>query len=476
MRMEEKNGENNTPEPAGNARCPTCDTLNTAGATICIMCGSALPEAADLPAAEETPPPTPAHTPAQPTAETALAAAPEPARSPPGQDEPPSPEPAISPPAAVFRPGTQTEVIESVMRERQSSTVTWMTIIIFIITAMIGYLILQYAEPVTSLALFPTLTPVPPSATLTPTPTSVPTETPEPTATPTETPIPTATATPRPPRTHPIAAGETLFGLSLFYDVSLEAIANQNGFSLDTPLQVGQVIEVPWPTATPPLAAIEMEINGEVVIADPTDCDRVEIQAGDSIAAIAARNNLNFELLMRVNRLTENSNLRPGDTMCIPNVIYGGVLPPTPGPSPTPQPTSYPGGPELLYPPEDMVYADLDRPVILQWVAEKDLGPQEWYMVEVTDISVIGNPPHLGFTRQNNYQLPDSWRPTEEKEHRYRWRVSIAQVTGRRADGGFIFTFGGRNSRDAHFIWLGAISTPTPRPTATPTVTPDAEG
>jgi LysM repeat protein len=286
--------------------------------------------------------------------------------------------------------------------------------------------------------------------------------------------VPTATATARPPRTHPIAAGETLFGLSLFYDVSLEAIANQNGFNVSAPLQVGQVIQVPWPTATPPLTAIEMEINGEAVIADPTDCERVEIQAGDSIAAIAGRYNINFELLMRVNRLTENSNLRPGDTMCIPNVIYGGVLPPTPGPSPTPQPTSYPGGPTLLYPPEDSRFTDLDQPVILQWVAVKDLGPQEWYLVEVTDQSIIGSPPLLGFTRQNSFQLPESWRPTDEEEHRYRWRVSIVKVTGRRADGGFIYTFGGRNSADAHFIWLGAIPTPTatPSPTPRPSVTP----
>ncbi|MCA9994071.1 MAG: hypothetical protein KDE29_23985, partial [Anaerolineales bacterium] len=83
-----------------------------------------------------------------------------------------------------------------------------------------------------------------------------------------------------------------------------------------------------------------------------------------------------------------------------------------------------------------------------------------------------GSPVHQGFTRQNSFRLPDTWRPIVAEEHRYRWRVSIVSVTGQRQDGGFIYTFGGRASQDGYFTWLGAVPTPTPTPTPLPSATP----
>lgn len=453
--MAEYPKEATPPEETG--RCPNCDTLNPPQTTTCIMCGTPLvAEAAVTPAPEAKPEEVTADGPATPAV-----------------PEPVAPTPAAVSPAPEPFDLERPAVIESVMIERQSSIVSWLTGVFIIFTAILAMLVWQNAEPVTSLALFPTLTPLPPTITLTPTQTLVPTETPVPSETPTLTPSPAPTETPRPPRQHPVAAGETLYGLSLFYDVGMEIIASLNGFTVQTPLQAGTVLEVPWPTATPPLVPVEMEIGGEQVIADPTDCNRVEIQAGDSIAAVAGRHNVNFELLMRVNRLTPESTLRPGDTICIPEVVFGGVLPPTPGPSPTAAPTSFPEGPQLLYPPDGTRILSLaDEPIILQWLAVKDLAPDEWYMVEVTDLDIFDSPPHHGFTRQNNFTIPDTWRPTVVEEHQFRWRVSIVRVTGQRQDGAFIYTFGGRPGEEATFFWMGAIPTATPRPTLTPTPTP----
>jgi hypothetical protein len=45
-------------------------------------------------------------------------------------------------------------------------------------------------------------------------------------------------------------------------------------------------------------------------------------------------------------------------------------------------------------------------------------------------------------------------------------------VTGQRADGDFIYKYGGRSSEDAFFAWLGAVPTATPTATPTPTQTP----
>jgi hypothetical protein len=52
------------------------------------------------------------------------------------------------------------------------------------------------------------------------------------------------------------------------------------------------------------------------------------------------------------------------------------------------------------------------------------------------------------------------------------WLVSIVHVTGRRSDGGLIYTFGGNSSRPSFFLWQGAVPTATPNPTATPTPEP----
>ena len=359
--------------------------------------------------------------------------------------------------------------------ERRSLAVAVMTGVVLFVTVIVGYLVVRYGGPV-NLALVPTATFIPPTPSSTPTVTLAPTDTPQPSPTPSITPEPSPTETPRPPRSHAVDSGETLFGLALTYNVSMESIANLNGFSMETPIQSGQTLQIPWPTATPPLEAIAVEINGETVVADPGNCERYQIEEGDAISVIAARYNINFELLQQVNRLDEQSILQPGDTICIPEISYGGILPPTPGPSPTPSPTSFPPGPRLLYPTDGTIVESSDRPVVLQWVAVKDLAPDEWYMVELTDLSEVGAHPRRGFTRQNAFRVPGSWRPEEDAYHDFQWRVSIVHVTGRREDGGFIYTFGGRNSAAGFFTWLGAIPTPTPSPTPTATSTPAPGG
>jgi hypothetical protein len=107
-------------------------------------------------------------------------------------------------------------------------------------------------------------------------------------------------------------------------------------------------------------------------------------------------------------------------------------------------------------------------------MAVKDLAENEYYMVELLDMDVLDALPFRGFTRDNSFQIPSSWRPVEPESHQMRWKVSIVQVTGQRSDGEFIYTYGGRSSEDGFFSWLGAVPTPTPTPTPLPTNTPEA--
>lgn len=435
-------------------RCPRCDSVVPEGADRCVMCGLPREDARPEPHAAE---------PAAPVIET--------------------PAPVERPPAAVPIPDVETApaeevpipaVFESRVQEGRSSLVFWIVAALVVAGLAAGWLALRNQGSVVMAAFIPTTTPLPPTITNTPTWTPLPTETRPPTETPGPTATPEPTATPRDPRFHTVSAGETLFGLSLLYRISADSIAQTNEFDINAPIQSGQSLIIPWPTATPPLESVLIEINGEPVLADATNCEIITIQSGDSAFGISAVKGVPLEAIIAVNRQTQDSIqlVQPGDTLCIPKLLYGDTIPPTAGPSPTPSLTPPPAGPSLLYPVEGAVVDTFDAPVIFQWTAVKDLEENEWYMVELRDADERDSLPKRGFTRDPSFRLPDVWRPPVDELREMHWTVSIVQVTGRRSDGGFTYTFGGQRSQPASFTWQGAIPTPTPAPTLAPTPQP----
>lgn len=394
--------------------------------------------------------------------------------SPPTGDPTPAPQPARAPEPAPAPAVPDTVDFE--LQERQSPAVLVMTAVFFLLLFVLGGLILRFQAPAAIVEFIPTPSPVPPTPSYTPTPSGTPTETAAPTLTPTITLTPAPTLTPPPPRIHVVASGETLIGLSLIYRVSPQSIAEANGIDVNTPVQVNQNLAVPWPTPTPPLEILALDVNGETVVLDPRDCERYEVQEGDSLVGIAARVGINFEWLAEVNRIADPSLLQPGDEVCIPEVSYGGtaLIPPTVGPSPTPAPTQPPPGPTLLYPADGSTITPPDSVVTLQWVAVQDLADNEAYMVELSNVDARDSLPFRGFTRDTAFRIPSSWRPVTPEVQQLRWRVSIVRITGERSDGIPIYTFRGAMSAPFTLFWLGAPPTPTPTPTATavPTQTP----
>ncbi len=402
------------------------------------------------------------------------ALAPQPVVEPPIVEQPMVAQPGPSePPAPPVEEAMPTE-ITSTVRESRSSLLFWVVAAAVVASLGVGWLTLRDQGPTVMAAFIPTITPLPPTITATPTWTPLPSETAPPSATlpPTETPAPTTT--PRDPRAHTVAAGETLFGLSLLYRISADSIAQSNGFDINTPIQSGQSLVIPWPTATPPLESVLLEINGEQVMADATNCEIIVIQSGDSAYGLSALKGVPLEAIITVNRQTQESIqlLQPGDTLCIPKIVYGDAIPPTAGPSPTPSLTPPPDGPALLYPVDGATVADPAAPIVMQWTAGQNLAADEWYMVELRDADNRDSLPRRGFTRDPSFRVPVEWRPALDEMRRMSWAVSIVRVTGRRSDGGFIYTFGGNSSAPATFLWQGAIPTATPHPTLTPTPEP----
>jgi LysM repeat protein len=155
-----------------------------------------------------------------------------------------------------------------------------------------------------------------PTATLTPTPTNTNT----PTSTPTETPTPTVTFTPTPsaPFEYTIEEGDFLFSIIEKFNLGDNGLALMlllNPYAPDDPegkvgidpstlsIFVGQVIWIPnpgmdLPTATP--VPLETLRTGTII--------EYTVQAGDSIAAIAAKFNSTSEAILEENDL-DNANL-----------------------------------------------------------------------------------------------------------------------------------------------------------------------
>jgi LysM repeat protein len=399
-----------TPLPTSD-RCPHCDTVVGTGASLCPLCGKRL----------DTPKPAKSH----------------------------KPKAAVSKPIPPAKP----ILVTAVPARRRPFKLWLLPLIIVAMTAVALLLIWQNRPSPVAVVAEITDTPLPPTntPTLTPTPEATPTDLPP--DTPTITPTPLPTDTPQPPRAHRVSANETLYGLSFIYSVSVDSIVELNELGEDEAIRVNEELLIPWPTPTPPLVPVSLEIGGETIVADPTGCEQYVIQSGDNLFAIAANRRIPLEALQRVNRLTDQSLIRPGDTLCIPEIIRGGLIPPTPGPSPTPTVTPPPAGPQLLFPPREATITHPDGPGLLQWAHVKALTADEYYMVELLNLSQPDSRPYRAFTRDTAVRIPLTLRPDQGQTELFRWRVTIIRVTGQRTDGQFTYTYGGNPSIEALFYW-----------------------
>ncbi|MGB1253427.1 MAG: LysM peptidoglycan-binding domain-containing protein, partial [Candidatus Promineifilaceae bacterium] len=385
-------------QPENTVQCSRCDTINQAAQMRCTGCGSLL------------------------SANT------------------PQPESAREPLSIDFSASQPPKPPEPTILDKLFPA---MALLMAFIALWLGISLRQEQALVAAITPPPTATPteiptpvVTVSATQIPQPTS--TTTPIPTLPPTETPTPLPTPTLEPPHEHTISDGEALFNIALRYRVSIDSIIAVNeGLSPDR-IASGQIIAVPKPTATPPLTAIEIVFNGETLIADPADCVMHEIQSADTYSGIAGRFNVPLDALLLVNRLSPESILQPGDQVCVPTITIaitsidvesGGTFATEPRIAPNPQ---------LLSPPANGQLAT--EAVMLQWIADRDLVANEWYMVEVTNLTDVTIRPFRAFVQQTSLQMPEGLISAEST---YRWRVSYVVVDGERKDGDFIYAFGG---------------------------------
>jgi lysozyme len=108
--------------------------------------------------------------------------------------------------------------------------------------------------------------------------------------------------------TYTVQAGDTPLGIALSHNTSLDALLRANDLTASDFLQIGQVLTIPGAeTVNPPATAAAV-----------APAERYTVQRGDTVFAIAARLGVDWQEMLRINQLTEQSLLQPGQTLAIP--------------------------------------------------------------------------------------------------------------------------------------------------------------
>ncbi|MBZ0301962.1 MAG: LysM peptidoglycan-binding domain-containing protein [Anaerolineae bacterium] len=233
---------------------------------------------------------------------------------------------------------------------------------------------------------------------------------------------------------------------------------------LDAPdvIQVGQTIEIPWPTATPnpdeeatatpqeatgsnPLVALVPEDGNTVVVfSQPTPTLQPgvawhQVAQGENIISIAFNYGADLKILSELNPEVTFSQCDfgkfSGGPSCLVNIFEGQqirvpaptptpTLSPTPSGSETPTPSATPtfNAPSSLSP-GDRALFQRGELITLRWVASGSLGAGQVYRVSVEDVT--SNRRYFEDTTDLFLIVPEAWQGRDSRRHEYQWTVSV---------------------------------------------------
>jgi hypothetical protein len=229
------------------------------------------------------------------------------------------------------------------------------------------------------------------------------------------------------------------------WDVLQEIIRiNDNIANADSLPPPGSTILIPRPTAT----AIASGSEATAVLAQHAnlgqyppntvfDCHTV--QEGETLISIIEQYPVTLEIISQLNRDIDfrgcDFEEPGGGPNCNPLISVGQCVV-VPFPTPTPTLTSTPSGnetptptptfavPSMIFPPEDSIVPP--GIIALQWVSVGTLQPEEYYLVQVVDVTA-GTQPWVDITKSNSMTLPDTLIPTDGQTHVIEWTVFVAK-------------------------------------------------
>ncbi len=304
-------------------------------------------------------------------------------------------------------------------------------------------------------------------------PTAPPTNTRPPSLTPTDTPFvalptldmptvttipPSATLTPtRGPCIQKAKQGDTLSALmarcGIYSSAALPVVLELNNMSSPSVLQVGQSIQIPWPTATgaPVAAAVgsgtPLAVNARDV--EPTLIPGQAwhtVKAGENAITIAYKYGATIKILHDLNPEINAAfsqcdygqpaggqdctvSLSVGQRLRVPVPTPTPTLTFTPNGSETPTPTYTPtyNAPYIIGPGNNMLFDAGDFPV-LRWSASDRLSKGQVYLIVLKDRTI--NKTYRIPTKDLFYPLTPDVQPNDGKRHEFEWMVGVAVENG----------------------------------------------
>ena len=295
-------------------------------------------------------------------------------------------------------------------------------------------------------------------------PTAVPTATETPTVTPTATEVytltPSPTVTPLPPIDYTVKAGDTCGGIAYTFGISVQSIVIMNNLDAAcVTLREGQVVKVPYPTATPPpppTSTLEPDAATKAACATAS----YTVQANDTLSSIAANYNVSMASIREFNNLPTD-NVLLGQTLLIP-LCQRAPDPNLPTPTATPPPP-YPA-PNLLLPIDGAAFTLAHDIVTLQWATLGVLRDGEAYQIIIEDVTADQGRRILEYVTDTSFIVPTSFRPNDNVAHIMRWWVVPVRQTGTDDQGQPIWSPAGAASEKRVFTWVGTVIENTPAP------------
>lgn len=135
--------------------------------------------------------------------------------------------------------------------------------------------------------------------------------------------------------THVVQKGETYYGISRTYGITVDELCNANGLSKDSVLKVGQELKIPEKDAKKetPAKTENIKVTETVsVAAKPAETTPVKetevrkyeiyvVQKGDTLYKIARTSDTSVADLKKINELSEDCTIKVGQELRVPAAI-----------------------------------------------------------------------------------------------------------------------------------------------------------
>ena len=113
-------------------------------------------------------------------------------------------------------------------------------------------------------------------------------------------------------------SGDTPLGIALSQRIALEDLLYANDLTENDFLQIGQTLIIPRDGASATNAAAPIDGEAATETAEVPTGITYSVRPGDTVFAIALRLGVDWQEMLRVNHLEEQSLLQPGQTLVIP--------------------------------------------------------------------------------------------------------------------------------------------------------------